>query len=318
MRWTLFAAILLTPIAGRADELLGNSVKRGDVYVEISKACVSEVPLLGPGDKVEPSDKRCLMLFVGILNYSKTKELEYRGWAADLAELDERVVVRDDLGNTYRRVRFGDRKVRKQYPGGKLIKDALLDLLVFEKPSDQARELRVTLAGSQVGWKEDVQINLPVQRTASNTDPSDVLILYDVEVAVKEFRSKGVRRAPGERPDVENRRRDEPEDNGKPEAGKRPPAGKMPEAAKKPGDNATSRATKKDAKSEKARISKANKAALERRKEERDERSAASQLRVAEILRKAGDLDSYRKKLEEIVDKYPETESGKKAAKLLE
>jgi hypothetical protein len=53
-------------------------------------------------------------------------------------------------------------------------------------------------------------------------------------------------------------------------------------------------------------------------KKRSDERVAASLLNNAEIFRKVGNLATYRKRLQEIVDKYPETEAGKKAAELLE
>ncbi len=45
---------------------------------------------------------------------------------------------------------------------------------------------------------------------------------------------------------------------------------------------------------------------------------AASKLRMAETYRKLGDLATFRKRLREIVDKYPATEAGQKAAELLE
>ncbi|HEY3965447.1 MAG TPA: hypothetical protein VGM05_12905 [Planctomycetaceae bacterium] len=54
-----------------------------------------------------------------------------------------------------------------------------------------------------------------------------------------------------------------------------------------------------------------------KRKPERDEKAADSKLKAAESLLKAGKSDGYRKVLKEIVDKYPETTAGKKAAKLL-
>jgi hypothetical protein len=53
-------------------------------------------------------------------------------------------------------------------------------------------------------------------------------------------------------------------------------------------------------------------------KKQTDETVAASQLRLAETYRKSGDLKTYRKRLKEIVDKYPDTEAGKKAAKSLD
>jgi hypothetical protein len=296
MRWALFAAVVLVPLAGRADELLGNSVRRGDIYVEISKAVVAPVPLMGAGDKVEPSKKECLMLFVGIINYSQSKGREYRGWMANLPELDQRVVVRDDLGNTYRRVQFGDRKVRKQRPDGKSLTPSdgtLLDLLVFEKPADKARELRVTLAGSQLGEKEDIQINIPVQRTES----SDVI--YDADAAAKEFLRTGAKRVPAAPPDKEKVQRDEI------------PAPRKPkEVAADPRKNPDPQADGRKAMPER-------KKAADRAQERKDERAATSKMREADKLSATGKRDAYRKALQEIVDEFPDTTAGKKAAKLL-
>jgi hypothetical protein len=120
-------------------------------------------------------------------------------------------------------------------------------------------------------------------------------------------------REEGELPDKEKRRRDEPE------VGKTPEAGKTSEAGKTPEDRVVPRAKKENAQAEKSRPSPKDKnRTADQRKEERDERTAASKLRVAESLRRTSDLGTYRKRLQEIVDKYPETEAGKKAAKLLE
>ena len=53
-------------------------------------------------------------------------------------------------------------------------------------------------------------------------------------------------------------------------------------------------------------------------KKQSDEMLAASKLRIAETYRKRGDLATFRKRLQEIVDKYPGTEAGQKAEKLLD
>jgi len=53
-------------------------------------------------------------------------------------------------------------------------------------------------------------------------------------------------------------------------------------------------------------------------KKQTDETVAASQLRMAETYRKRGDLATFRKRLQEIIDKYPDTEAARKAAKSLD
>ncbi|MDE2100045.1 MAG: hypothetical protein KGL39_22515, partial [Patescibacteria group bacterium] len=72
---------------------------------------------------------------------------------------------------------------------------------------------------------------------------------------------------------------------------------------------------------EEAKMSPEEKAARQKKLDEekaaRDDKAANSKLRAAESLRKAGKQDGYRRTLKELVDKYPETEAGKKAAGLL-
>jgi len=55
----------------------------------------------------------------------------------------------------------------------------------------------------------------------------------------------------------------------------------------------------------------------ERIKQEKDEKSAAGKLRLAEQFLKDGKAEAYRRALKDLAEKYPDTEAGKKAAKLL-
>lgn len=93
-----------------------------------------------------------------------------------------------------------------------------------------------------------------------------------------------------------------------------------PEVVTPPDDKAAPRAKKKkeDRQTRKTDPSSQRETRNAERKKRSDEKMATSKLQMAETFRQFGDLATYRKRLQEIVDKYPETEAGKKAAELLE
>jgi len=211
---------------------------------------------------------------------------------------------------------------------------------------DPAAPARVALAGSPPGGKE----NLPMDIPAEHSPRSDTAGDDDIGAAGPPVQESNG--AEGEGPDEEQRGRDapaaaqSPEDNASPGA----KTGDA-QAEKSPDDKAAARAKKReDAQAERAR--QASKREMERaelkkrddeqmaeRKKRSDERSAerkkqsderlaelkkrsdeqlaSSMLEAAESQRQFGTPRDYRKRLKEIVDKYPETEAGKKAKKLL-
>jgi hypothetical protein len=215
---------------------------------------------------------------------------------------------------------------------------AVLGFLLVEwgahtQPADGRAEL----------FRADLPSHVPVQRTNS----SDVL--GAANGGAQELPRQGASRVQVERPDKEQLQPDEPEavkspdDNAAPRAKtEEPKAAASPEdnaspraktedarAAKSADDRAAARAKKKeDAQAERARQESKREMERAERKKRSDERMAelkkrsneqvaTAKLQLAESLRKAGVTDDYRKTLKEIVEKYPETEAGKKAKKLL-
>jgi hypothetical protein len=262
---------------------------------------------------------------------------------ADILEADDQSKQKRIFIGIKGRLTFG---AVQTPPGNLQIGSAVPRTKLYDFYDDPAGPARVALAGSQSGEKQDSLLNIPEQQTDSRD------VLADAAVGAEEFRHKGANRVEGERPEKEQGPRDPeavepPEDKPtpgakahKPDADELPddnsaPRAKpgKPDAVKSPDDKASPRARKREdaqtgktgpASTREARMAERKKRSDERetrmaeQKKRSDETLAASKLRLAETFRQLNDLATYRKRLQQIVDKYPETEAGKKAAELLE
>jgi hypothetical protein len=263
---------------------------------------------------------------------------------ADILEADDQLKQKRIFIGIKGRLTFG----AVQTPPGNLqiIGSAVPETKLYDFYDDPGVPESVALAGSPPGEKQDLQVNIPGQRTDSRD------VLGDTGDGAEEFQHRVANRVEGERPDSEHGPHEPeavepPEDKASPGAKEdkpdadEPPDDKSaprakpgkPDAVKSPDDKAAPGAKKKeDAQTGKAGPSSKRETRMSERKKRSDERAtrmaeqkkrtdetlAASQLRMAETFRKIGDLATYRKRLQQIVDKYPETEAGKKAAELLE
>jgi hypothetical protein len=209
------------------------------------------------------------------------------------------------------------------------------DEKLYDFYGDSAAPGGVALAGSPPGGKENFPTKIPAQRSP----PSGVA--DDADVRAEGLLHKDANRVEGERPVEEPRGRDEPEAAESSEDST-PPRAKTDDAqtATSQDDKAAARAKKKedaqagrDRQASKREMERAERkkrfdeqmAELKKRNDEQraelkkrsDEQLATLKLQAAEAQRNAGAAKLYRKMLKEIVDIYPETEAGKKAAKLL-
>ncbi|HEY3964182.1 MAG TPA: hypothetical protein VGM05_06470 [Planctomycetaceae bacterium] len=225
---------------------------------------------------------------------------------------------------------------------------------LYDFYDDAAVPGSVALAGSPPGGKKDFPMDIRVPRSPSDGSVADAAVgpagplgkesnrlererpnedqrAHDALEAVASSENKTAPRAEDDGPDAARLR----EDNASPRA----KTAAVP-AEQSADDKAAARAKKKeDAQAERARQASKREAERAERKQRSDERMAelkkrsderlaelqkrsdeqlaTSMLDAAESQRKVGTTRDYRKRLKEIVDKYPETEAGKKAKKNL-
>lgn len=244
-----------------------DAIRVGDLTVFVRFAGVQKIAVKSFGS-VAASDKMYMLLKIGINNSSDVRKHDYKGWSTKTLDVDRELVATaiDEFDNSYKRIDFGSfAKVDGQIRDGDSIypNRVIYDVLVFEQPINNAKELRILLPGAAIGEKSDLRIKIPLDRSRIDG------ILF--EQSSKEGAEKKAER-----------------------------------------DRRTIKAAL-----ELEEKKKADATELARTKPERDEKAAAGKLSVAEQLRKAGKIDGYRKTLKELADKYPDTEAGKKAAKLL-
>lgn len=133
-----------------------NPVQQGDAVLRIARLVVENVPLEDFGSTT--SKDKLLMISVELTNTSRTKIMNYRGWAAQWIDFnnEDRGSLKDDTGNNYKRVHFSiGTRVKGQVSGNESIypNKTLTDILVFEPPTDACKYLVLELPVSAVGGK---------------------------------------------------------------------------------------------------------------------------------------------------------------------
>ncbi|MBS0265634.1 MAG: hypothetical protein JSS02_27125 [Planctomycetes bacterium] len=285
-------AVVALAIAGQVEnkdlnwEGATDKATRGDITVAILSVRRGKAFLRHLREQTQ-SKEELLSVAIGIFNKSETKKYNYHGWSSksfDL-EMEMRGRASDELGNGYKRIKFDIfTKVAGQLEDGASIypDKPLVDILVFELPVEKARELRLTLPGEAIDWKGPILLKVPI-----GSIDKDGYVYNFAQAQEEKERAQAI-----ERRKAEARRQMEIE------------AKKTPE--------------QKDLERKRASELAANKKAIaEKEKLEKDEKTAAAQLKAANTLLKEGKSEAYRKQLKRIVEKYPDTDAGKEAAKLL-
>ena len=117
----------------------------GDVRVRLERVSVERPTMLSFTDKEYLGDNEELVVRVAVENLSKTEPLEYRRW--EFGRLSPK--LSDNLGKTYMTRTFSTTKVKDGVKGGMATIQpggpALTDVLLFERPSDEATQLRLSL-----------------------------------------------------------------------------------------------------------------------------------------------------------------------------
>jgi len=148
------------------------AVKKGTVSVRVAWAKIGKAVLENEITEARSvSEDKLLSIFVGIVNLSEERKLNYRTWGADpLKFVGGSARVTDDLGNVYKRIHFGVMDVpvgrRDQesiYPG-----KSILDVLIFELPVAKAKRLTLSLPLGNLGQQGSIEITIPVAAIERN------------------------------------------------------------------------------------------------------------------------------------------------------
>lgn len=144
-----------------------NVAYQGDLNIGVSKAWVGKVAIEYLGDKAESTEKHLIMV-VRMRNLSDTKKINYRGWSTD--EDINRVELTDNFGNSYRMSGFGvgteivgQKKREAIHPG-----QITADLLVFERPLENANFLKLSLPARNFGGSGKIGFQIPKSMIESN------------------------------------------------------------------------------------------------------------------------------------------------------
>ena len=124
---------------------------------------VSAVDLKGPTGQGQSRDP-CLQVRLALKNLSKTKLIHVRGWGANEFFLGGRPELTDNFDNSYRGVGFGI----FDHPAGQIVGGADVrpgeqetDVLVFDRPVDGVKYLRLTLPAENFGQEGSLRFQIP-------------------------------------------------------------------------------------------------------------------------------------------------------------
>lgn len=114
---------------------------------------------------------------VRMTNTSTTRKVNYQSWGQRNALLFDQsyAILRDDLGNVYKRVTFDSSPVgavdgeEAIYPG-----DSISDVLVFEPPVTKAAYFNLTLPAKNYGEDGFVRLRIPIGMVTRAPTPAEV------------------------------------------------------------------------------------------------------------------------------------------------
>jgi hypothetical protein len=139
-------------------------VLQGDIQVQVVSVRVGKVPMQDySGDLTWESKDARLIVGIAIDNKSAVRKVDYRSWGADSVFLHRDVSLSDNFSNRYTAFHHdlanhpvGAVGIEALYPGG-----SVKDVLVFEKPIDNAEHLDLALPAGSFGGTGMLRIRIP-------------------------------------------------------------------------------------------------------------------------------------------------------------
>jgi hypothetical protein len=143
--------------------------KSGDVTVKVRAAAIGRAKLIDATKRVSDTQEDYLLLLVEIANRSTTRKIQYSSWNLR----GERPRLTDNLKNPYLLqvapgggIFEGQQRVKSIYP-----EKTTEDLLVFERPVDKARSLRIQLPAAAFEGTGTGYIEIPMSMVKSDLGP---------------------------------------------------------------------------------------------------------------------------------------------------
>jgi hypothetical protein len=141
--------------------------KIGDLLIGVSEAEGKYVNVTD-GFRV-PADGPHFVVVVAVLNTSETKLTSFKGWGPNAATPGGSASLTDELGNSYKPIRFEvPFRVVGQLSGATTARpgEPVTDVLVFERPVGAARKVTLSLDASNAGGSGDIRFLLGDVRPA--------------------------------------------------------------------------------------------------------------------------------------------------------
>lgn len=137
-------------------------IRRGNVEIGISHATIRKVSLTDLNRKSQ-SKESLLEIGIVVSNLSETRKIDYHSWAGKFSIFERNPArLADEFNNSYNRIHFGfGVKVDGQQDRESIYpKKSVTDILVFEPPVSNAKNLVLTLPLRAVEGKGDLRIRI--------------------------------------------------------------------------------------------------------------------------------------------------------------
>jgi hypothetical protein len=142
------------------DAAAGSEFTVGNMQVRIDRIAVDFVQLLSAGFNTPfPSSGKHLQIAITIRNLDPVKQVTYEPWQG-LPSSHSFAQAQDELASFYKRAQFGS----GTYPVGQVQQTILMDpgreisdLILFDPPIADAKEIRLTLPGENIGQTQAIK-----------------------------------------------------------------------------------------------------------------------------------------------------------------
>ena len=149
------------------DAAAGSEFTVGKVRVRIDRIAVDSVQLLSVGFKTPfASSSKHLQVAVTIRNLDQGKQVTYEPWQG-LPSSHSFAQAQDEFATYYRRAQFG----MGTYPVGQIEQSIVMDpgreisdLILFDPPIADAKEIRLTLPGENIGETQAIKARFHLNR----------------------------------------------------------------------------------------------------------------------------------------------------------
>jgi hypothetical protein len=140
-------------------------IHEADLQLRVTGVTIGQVALKDAIDRETKSQEKLLIVSLELTNVNATRKMNYTSWSGKtISFVRDYATMEDNFGNSYKRINFGFgtsplgsvEDTASIYP-----KETITDVLVFEKPIDAVKFIRIEFPAENFGGTGMLRLEIP-------------------------------------------------------------------------------------------------------------------------------------------------------------